>query len=107
MGGSIAFIVKDIGSGDKAAWLPVAATLAMAATCPFSGYLQDIMGRRNITLAGCVLLLLGIGLVGAAKNFGQAVGGMALAGAGAGIGELTALSGYVYFEVSQCQADLS
>lgn len=64
IGGSIAFVVKEIGGGDKESWLPVAATLAVAATCPFSGYLQDLMGRRNITLFGCVLLLVGIGLVG-------------------------------------------
>ena len=89
----MAFIVQDIGAGDKIAWLPVAATLAVAATCPFSGYLQDLMGRRNITLIGCILLLVGTGLVGGAKNFGMAVTGMALGGAGAGICELTALAG--------------
>jgi hypothetical protein len=53
------------------------------------------MGRRNITLVGCALLLIGIGLVGGARTFGQAVTGMALSGAGAGIGELTALAGQV------------
>lgn len=94
MGGSISFIVKDIGGSNKASWLPVAATLAVAATCPFSGYLQDLMGRRNITLVATTILLLGIGLVGGARTFGQAVTGMALAGAGAGVGELTALAGY-------------
>lgn len=92
----MAFIVKDIGASDRISWLPVSCTLAVAATCPFSGYLQDLMGRRYITLMGCVLLILGIGLVGGAHGFNQACAGMALAGAGAGIGELTALAGYVH-----------
>jgi len=89
------FIVADIGGADVINWLPVAATLAIAATCPFMGYLQDLMGRRNITLVGCSLLLTGTGLVGGARNFGMAVTGMALGGVGAGICELTALAGYV------------
>jgi hypothetical protein len=37
---------------------------------------------------GCVV-------VGTAHSFGPAVAGMAIAGAGAGIGELTGLAGYV------------
>jgi len=71
----------------------VANTLAVGATCPFLGYLQDLMGRRYITLMGCLLLIVGVALVGSTQTFGQAVTGMAFAGAGAGIGELTALAG--------------
>lgn len=93
VGGSMKFIVADIGGANKISWLPVSNTLAVAATCPFSGYLQDLMGRRYITLLGCGLLVLGIGLVGGAHELPQAIAGMALAGAGAGIGELTALAG--------------
>lgn len=60
---------------------------------PFSGYMQDLLGRRNITLAGGLVLMIGIVLLATAKSFGQGVVGMALAGAGAAIGELTALAG--------------
>jgi hypothetical protein len=42
---------------------------------------------------GCALLCVGAALVGTTHSIGQGVTGMALAGAGAGIGELTALAG--------------
>ena len=68
-------------------------TLALAAIAPFSGYLTDVFGRRNITLMGCAAIIIGIIIVATSHSFGQIVTGMAIAGAGAGIGELTALSG--------------
>lgn len=74
-------------------WLPVSNTLAIAAICPFVGYISDLFGRRNITLAGCVAICVGIILVATAKSFAPAIVGMVLAGAGAGICELTALAG--------------
>lgn len=67
--------------------------LALAAVAPFSGYMQDLMGRRNITLAGGLVLIIGIIVLATAKSFGAGVVAMALAGAGAAIGELTALAG--------------
>ena len=42
-----------------------------------------------------MLLCVGCVVVGTAHHFGQAVAGMSIAGAGAGIGELTGLAGYV------------
>ena len=70
-------------------------SLALAATCPFCGYLQDLFGRRNISLLGCAFLAVGIILTATAQTFAQGVAGMALAGAGAAVGELTALAGLV------------
>jgi MFS family permease len=93
VGGTLQFITASIGNAATIGWLPVAYTLAVAATCPFSGYLQDLMGRRYIALMGCALLCVGAALVGTTHTIGQGVTGMALAGAGAGIGELTALAG--------------
>lgn len=74
-------------------WMPVANTLALASVAPFSGYLGDLFGRRNITMIGAGAIRVGIVIVATAHSFAQVVGGMALSGAGAGIGELTALSG--------------
>jgi MFS family permease len=74
-----------VGTG----WLPTANTLAIAAVAPFVGYLQDLFGKRYIALFGAVLLCVGCAVVGSAHSFGQALVGMALSGAGAGIGELT------------------
>jgi MFS family permease len=86
-------MIKDLGGDSAAVWLPVSNTLVLAAICPFTGYLQDLFGRRLITLVGSLLIMTGIVIVGTAHTFGQAVTGMALAGGGAAIGELTALAG--------------
>lgn len=92
-GGSLSFISRDIGGTEASAWLAVAYALALSAVAPFCGYLQDLVGRRNITLAGGAVLMMGCIIIATAKQFGQGVVGMSFAGAGAAIGELTALAG--------------
>lgn len=53
-----------------------------------------------------MLILIGCGLLASAHHFGQAVVGMCFAGAGAAIGELTALAGYVcMFREAKNEAD--
>jgi hypothetical protein len=88
-GGSLTFIVKDLNTKVGTGWLPTSNTLAIAAIAPFVGYLQDLFGKRYIALFGALLLCLGCIILGTAHSFGQAVSGMAIAGTGAGIGELT------------------
>ncbi len=95
VGGSLSYIAKDIGGTDISAWLPVSYSLALAAIAPFCGYSEDIFGRRNITLFGGVILMVGIIILATAQALGQAIAGMSIAGAGAAIGELTALAGLV------------
>ncbi|KAH6715893.1 putative major facilitator superfamily transporter [Leptodontidium sp. MPI-SDFR-AT-0119] len=94
-GGMLSYMAADLGGValTSSSWIPVCNTLAVASVAPFSGYLTDIFGRRNITLIGSILIMVGIVVVGTAHHFGQAVAGMSIAGAGAGIGELTALGG--------------
>ena len=92
--GGLSYIVEDIGGVSASSWLPVAYTLSAAIPIPFSGYLQDIFGRRPIALAAIVTVIVGAIIVGTAHTFGQGVTGMALCGAGAGIAELSALAGY-------------
>jgi MFS family permease len=75
--------------------LPTANILAIAAVCPFAGYLQDLFGKRYIALFGALCICIGCALVGSGHNFAQLLAGMALSGAGAAIGELTGLAGYV------------
>lgn len=89
----LSYMVADLGNAAGSVWIPVSNTLVLAAVSPFAGYLEDLFGRRNITLIGAVMIMVGIVLVGTAKGFAQAVGGMSLAGGGAAIGELTALAG--------------
>ena len=93
VGGSLSFIAADIGGTSKITWLPVSNTLVLAAFAPFCGYMQDLFGRRYITLGGGVSIIVGCGLLASAHSFGQAIVGMCFAGAGAAIGELTALAG--------------
>ncbi|KAI1612526.1 putative major facilitator superfamily transporter [Exophiala viscosa] len=93
VGGSLSFMEAELHATAHASWLPVSNTLAITAVAPFTGYLQDLLGRREITLAGSIMIMVGQALVGSAHTFGQAVTGMALGGGGAGICELTALAG--------------
>jgi MFS family permease len=93
VGGSLSFIAADLGGLDVISWLPVAYGLALAAVAPFCGYMQDLLGRRYVTLLGGASLNLGIIVLATAQSFGAALVGMGFAGAGAAIGELTALAG--------------
>lgn len=86
-------MVADLGNASASVWLPVSNTLVLAAVSPFAGYLEDLFGRRLITLIGSVCIMIGIILAATAHKFSQGVAGMALAGGGAAIGELTALAG--------------
>ncbi|KAH6632971.1 major facilitator superfamily domain-containing protein [Boeremia exigua] len=92
-GGSLSFIAADLGITRGIVWLPTANILAIAATCPYAGYLQDLFGKRYIALFGAFCICLGCALVGSTQTFGQAIVGMALSGVGAAIGELTGLAG--------------
>ena len=93
VGGSLSFIAHDIGGAEASAWLAVSYALALSAVAPFCGYLQDLVGRRNITLGGGTVLMMGCIVLATAKNFGSGIVGMSFSGAGAAIGELTALAG--------------
>jgi MFS family permease len=81
--------------------------LALAGVCPFVGSLSDLIGRRYAALLGGVLLCIGTVVATTAKTMntfiGKALdlgfdrtnkhaGGTTIAGAGAGICELTALA---------------
>ena len=89
----MSFIEEDLKLARGSAWLPTANILAIAAVCPYAGYLQDLFGKRYIALFGSLCICLGCTLLGTAHNFAQALAGMALSGVGAAIGELTGLAG--------------
>lgn len=88
-------MADDFGGPARISWIPVSNNLALAAVAPFCGYLQDVFGKRSITLAGCVCIMVGIIVIATGHSFGAGVVGMTIAGAGAAIGELSALAGYV------------
>ncbi|EXJ75432.1 uncharacterized protein A1O5_02128 [Cladophialophora psammophila CBS 110553] len=93
VGGCLSYIAADLEVGQEVAWLPVANILGVAAVAPFTGYLEDLLGRRIIAIVGASLLCIGCLILGTAHHFGQALCGLSIAGAGAAVGELTALAG--------------
>lgn len=92
-GGSLGFIEEDLGLSRGSAWLPTANILAIAAACPYAGYLQDLFGKRYIALFGAACICIGCLLMATTQSFAQALAGMALSGVGAAVGELTGLAG--------------
>ncbi|KAF2468594.1 putative major facilitator superfamily transporter [Lindgomyces ingoldianus] len=92
-GGSLGFIEEDLKLSRGSAWLPTANILAIAAVCPYAGYLQDLFGKRYIALIGSLCICIGTVLMATTHSFAQALAGMAISGVGAAIGELTGLAG--------------
>jgi MFS family permease len=90
--GTLSFIAADFGEGDLAAWMPIVYSIVLAAIASFCSYLQDLFGRRNITLARGVIIYAGIIIVATAHSVRQVITGMGLMRRGAAIGELTALT---------------
>ena len=109
-GGIPPLIYGDIGGTDRWTWFVLANLLALAAVCPFVGSLSDLMGRRYVAIMGAVLIIVGVTIASTAHSMNIFIGkcstvksymrdhlltivaGMAIAGAGAGINELTALA---------------
>ena len=59
---------------------------------PFVGALSDLFGRRNIAMFSAVCGLVGSIVCATARTMNTFIGGQAIIGVGAGIGELTALA---------------
>jgi MFS family permease len=89
----VAYTVADIGGQPSQAWLAIANTLALAAVAPFAGAISDLIGRRYVALLGAGLVVVGMIVVGTAHRMNVAIGGMAIAGAGAGLAELIGAAG--------------
>ena len=60
--------------------------------CPFVGSMSDLFGRRYVAIGGASLLILGNIVSSTAHTMNNFIAGMAIAGAGAGINELTSLA---------------
>ena len=90
---SVAFTVADIGGDTSYAWLAISNTLALAAVAPFAGAISDLIGRRYVSLLGAGLVCVGMIIVGTAHRMDVAIGGMSIAGAGAGLSELIGAAG--------------
>jgi len=87
------FIAADIGGTDSYTWLAIVYSLAFAAIAPFIGTLSDRLGRRYIAPCGPALIIVGMAVFGTAKQMPVAIGGMAIAGTGAGISQVIGIAG--------------
>ena len=92
VGGGIYYIYTDIGGASTYAWLSIANALAIAAIAPFVGAVSDLCGRRYICIAACLFIIAGCAVLGTAQTMPVAIGGMAIEGVGAALGELTAVA---------------
>ncbi|EDO02618.1 hypothetical protein SS1G_05095 [Sclerotinia sclerotiorum 1980 UF-70] len=86
------YIYSDLGGTDRWIWFVLANLLALAGVCPFVGSLSDLLGRRYVALLGAVFVAIGMIVCSTAQTMNTFIGGMAIAGIGAGINELTALA---------------
>jgi MFS family permease len=86
------YIYQDIGGSDRWIWFVLGNLLALAGVCPFVGSMSDLLGRRYVAIMGAAILVLGSVLATAAQTMGMFIAGTTIAGAGAGICELTALA---------------
>ncbi|KUJ23270.1 MFS multidrug transporter-like protein [Mollisia scopiformis] len=91
-GGIPPYIYRDIGGTDRWVWFVLGNLLALAAVCPFVGALSDLMGRRYVAMTGASFIVIGMIVCSTAHTMNTFIAGMAIAGAGAGINELTALA---------------
>ncbi|KAL6239566.1 hypothetical protein BDW75DRAFT_250411 [Aspergillus navahoensis] len=91
-GGIPPIIYGDIGGVDRWVWFILANLLALAGVCPFVGSLSDLIGRRYVALIGATLVTVGMIICSTAHSMNTFIAGMAVAGAGAGVNELTALA---------------
>ncbi|KAL9055720.1 MAG: hypothetical protein Q9162_003356 [Coniocarpon cinnabarinum] len=92
-GGVVPEIYGDIGGVDRWIWMIIGNLIALAAICPFTGAISDLIGRRYIAIIGSLLIIIGMCVSSTATNMNNMIGGMTIAGAGAGINELTAIAG--------------
>ncbi|KAJ5772436.1 hypothetical protein N7520_002965 [Penicillium odoratum] len=91
-GGIPPYIYGDIGGTDRWVWFVLANLLSLAGVCPFVGSLSDLIGRRYVAIIGASLIVIGMIVCSTANTMNIFIAGMAIAGAGAGINELTALA---------------
>ncbi|KAJ5557231.1 hypothetical protein N7494_001146 [Penicillium frequentans] len=91
-GGIPPYIYGSIGGADRWVWFVLANLLGLAAVCPFVGSLSDLIGRRYVAIIGASLIVLGMIVCSTANTMNIFIAGMAIAGAGAGVNELTALA---------------
>ena len=91
-GGCLPIIYGDIGGADIYTWSVLGNLLALAAVTPFVGSMSDLFGRRYVAMGGSLFIVCGMIAASVAMSMQVFIVGMVIAGAGAGVCELTALA---------------
>ncbi|KAL9092008.1 MAG: hypothetical protein Q9159_001153 [Coniocarpon cinnabarinum] len=91
-GGIIPQIEETIGGADRYVWIALGNLIPLATVTPFVGALSDLFGRRNIAMFAALCGVVGSIVCATAYDMNMFIGGQTVMGAGAGIGELTALA---------------
>ncbi|KAF2497804.1 putative major facilitator superfamily transporter [Lophium mytilinum] len=91
--GSLTFLQASIKNPQTQGWSTTSYGVALAAVTPFSGYLQDLIGRRYVVLLGSLLICIGLAVIGSSHRFLQLIFGCVITGIGAGITEITSTAG--------------
>ncbi|CAG9990077.1 unnamed protein product [Clonostachys byssicola] len=88
-------IYTDVGGSTDGrwVWMIIGYLIPNAALCPFVGALSDLFGRKYVAGVGQIFLVVAPVVVSTAHTINVAIGGMVLAGLGAGLNELIALAG--------------
>lgn len=73
-GGVVPEIYGDIGGVDRWIWMIIGNLIALAAICPFTGALSDLIGRRYVALIGTVLIIIGMVVSSTAKVMNNMIG---------------------------------
>ena len=73
-GGVVPEIYGDIGGVDRWIWMIIGNLIALAALCPFTGALSDLMGRRYVALTGSTLIIIGMIVSSTAKTMNDMIG---------------------------------
>jgi MFS family permease len=71
------------GAGSSTGVVFIIYNIAQIAAFPFCGYIADVWGRKPCIFIGCLIVLIGTAVQGAANNLGQFIGGRFVLGFGA------------------------
>lgn len=73
-------IAFDLGGASYSIWLLISQIIAVGAIAPFVGTLSDLLGRKGITLLSLCLTVIGMIILGTARNIPGAIAAQVISG---------------------------
>lgn len=78
-------IIGELGGLDILTWVSIAYMLSSTSIVPIAGKLADLLGRRNIYVAGIIIFMIGSALCGMSRNMAELILFRGIQGIGGGI----------------------